>query len=49
MLYRQHAKFLPIVLNLNELGVYADVLSDELLMRALKRCEIDGVTCIDGG
>ena len=30
------------------LGVYADVLSDELLMRALKRCEIEGVTVLMG-
>ena len=30
------------------LGVYADVLSDELLMRALNRCEIEGVTVLMG-
>ena len=30
------------------LGVYADLLSDELLMRALKRCEIEGVTVLMG-
>ena len=30
------------------LGVYADALSDELLMRALKRCEIEGVTVLMG-
>ena len=30
------------------LGVYADLLSDELLMRALKRCELEGVTVLMG-
>ena len=30
------------------LGVYADLLSDELLLRALKRCEIEGVTVLMG-
>ena len=30
------------------LGAYADVLSDELLARALKRCEIEGVTVLMG-
>ena len=35
-------------LEFKRLGVYADVLSDELLMRALKRCEIEGVTVLMG-
>ncbi|MBS6334462.1 MAG: DNA repair exonuclease [Veillonella sp.] len=30
------------------LGAYADLLSDELLARALKRCEIEGVTVLMG-
>ena len=30
------------------LGVYSDLLSDELLLRALKRCEIEGVTVLMG-
>ena len=30
------------------LGVYAELLSDELLLRALKRCEIEGVTVLMG-
>ena len=30
------------------LGAYADLLNDELLARALKRCEIEGVTVLMG-
>ena len=30
------------------LGAYADLLSDELLARALKRCETEGVTVLMG-
>ena len=30
------------------LGAYADLLSDELLARALKRSEIEGVTVLMG-
>lgn len=30
------------------LGPYAELLTDELLQRALKRCELEGVTVLMG-
>ena len=48
MRYRLRAKSWRIVLNSKRLGAYADLLSDELLARALKRCESEGVTVLMG-
>ena len=47
MQYRRHVKFWQNRPEFKRLGVYADLLSDELL-RALKRCEIEGVTVLMG-
>ena len=48
MRYRRYVKILAERPEFKRLGVYAELLSDELLLRALKRCEIEGVTVLMG-